>query len=217
MTRALIFDTETTGLPEKNTSIKQLDKWPHVIQLSFILIDTSNNKIIMNRNEYVKINKDVVISPISQEITGITSELLDTKGVQIQSLLHEFNRALDICDVIVGHNVSFDKRIMMVEYFRNKINNKFVKFYGRNTIKKNEYCTCKNSAYLFNNRYQKLENLYTSLFNEKATGLHDSMIDTIVTMRCYYKLAFDRDLFDTNPELLKYINNNNNNNNNNNE
>ena len=93
----------------------------------------------------------------------------------------------------------------MVECFRNKINNNFVRFHGKNIIRKPEYCTCKKSSHLFNNRYQKLENLYSNLFNEIPGGLHNSLIDTIVTFRCYYKLAHNKDIYITNPEILNYI------------
>ena len=34
--KILVFDTETNGLPEKNASIYDLNKWPHIIQLSYI-------------------------------------------------------------------------------------------------------------------------------------------------------------------------------------
>ena len=39
--KVLIFDTETTGLPEgKNPSIYETQKWPHIIQLSYIVYDS---------------------------------------------------------------------------------------------------------------------------------------------------------------------------------
>ena len=47
MTRILIFDTETTGLPEKYASIRDYEKWPYIIQLSYIIYDTSNNHYIL--------------------------------------------------------------------------------------------------------------------------------------------------------------------------
>ena len=36
----LIFDTETTGLPEPDATIFQHNKWPHIIQLSYISYNT---------------------------------------------------------------------------------------------------------------------------------------------------------------------------------
>jgi len=34
--KILVFDTETTGLPERSSSIKETDKWPYIIQISYI-------------------------------------------------------------------------------------------------------------------------------------------------------------------------------------
>lgn len=205
MTRVLIFDTETTGLPEKYASIRDYEKWPYIIQLSYIIYDLSNNSIHTISDNYIKIDKSINISEESEKITGISREILNDKGIHIKQALHDFNNALKASDIIVGHNVSFDKQIVMVECFRNRINNNFVKFHGKNIIRKPEYCTCKKSSHLFNNRYQKLENLYSNLFNEKPSGLHNSLIDTIVTFRCYYKLAHNKDIYLTNPEILNYI------------
>lgn len=205
MTRVLIFDTETTGLPEKYASIRDYEKWPYIIQLSYIIYDTSNNSLHTISDNYIKIDKSINISEESEKITGISREILNSKGINIKQALYDFNNALKISDIIVGHNVSFDKQIVMVECFRNKINNNFVRFHGKNIIRKPEYCTCKKSSHLFNNRYQKLENLYSNLFNEKPGGLHNSLIDTIVTFRCYYKLAHNKDIYITNPEILNYI------------
>lgn len=205
MTRVLIFDTETTGLPEKYASIRDYEKWPYITQISYIIYDLSNNSIHTISDNYIKIDKSICISEESEKITGISREILNDKGIHIKQALHDFNNALKASDIIVGHNVSFDKQIVMVECFRNRINNNFVKFHGKNIIRKPEYCTCKKSSHLFNNRYQKLENLYNNLFNEKPTGLHNSLIDTIVTFRCYYKLAHNKDIYLTNPEILNYI------------
>ena len=45
--KVLVFDTETTGLPtERNPSITETEKWPHVVQLSYILYDVDENKIL---------------------------------------------------------------------------------------------------------------------------------------------------------------------------
>jgi len=205
MTRVLIFDTETTGLPEKYASIRDYEKWPYIIQLSYIIYDTSNNSLHTISDNYIKIDKSINISEESEKITGISREILNSKGINIKQALYDFNNALKMSDIIVGHNVSFDKQIVMVECFRNKINNNFVRFHGKNIIRKPEYCTCKKSSHLFNNRYQKLENLYSNLFNEKPCGLHNSLMDTIVTFRCYYKLVHNKDIYLTNPEILNYI------------
>ena len=45
--KVLVFDTETTGLPKvkKTLVYMRLSKWPHIIQLSYIVYDSDKNDI----------------------------------------------------------------------------------------------------------------------------------------------------------------------------
>ena len=56
--KILVFDTETTGLPEKNVSIYEHNKWPYILQLSYIFYDISNN-ISVIKDDYI--NKEDAI------------------------------------------------------------------------------------------------------------------------------------------------------------
>ena len=124
--KILVFDTETNGLPEKNASIYDLNKWPHIIQLSYILYDLSNNNAII-KNNYIKLNPVVSIDASSLEIHGLNHEFLNKNGMHIIPVLKEFNDYLDKCDLVVGHNISFDKRLIFVECLRHKIDQNFTK------------------------------------------------------------------------------------------
>ena len=139
--KILVFDTETSGLPlESNTSITETDKWPYILQLSFIVYDDSENKIIQLQNNYIKQN--INISKESTNIHGITRKLLDEKGIDINDAMNVFDIALKNSDIVVGHNISFDKRMYMVEAIRRYRR----QYFTINGIKKNEYCTMKNST-----------------------------------------------------------------------
>ena len=119
MTNILVFDTETTGLPEKKhmsfdkqkeherkmlslSELKkegsswsvELEKYPSIIQLAYILYDTdnpSNSKIF---NKYIDIPESINISSESQQIHGISKEkigLMDLfKKASIEDSLNEF-------------------------------------------------------------------------------------------------------------------------------
>jgi hypothetical protein len=55
--KVLVFDTETTGLPtERNASISDLKVWPHIVQLSYILYDIDEKKIIKCQDHIIKID-----------------------------------------------------------------------------------------------------------------------------------------------------------------
>ena len=141
---------ETSGLPLKNASIKEVNDWPYILQLAYILYDTSYNTVEMC-NDYVKIDtSNVIINPDSYNIHKISNSYLSEHGKNINHVLNNFNIAVKKCDIIVGHNLSFDKKLIFVECFRNKIKQEFTKFYGSKRIRKNEYCTMKKTTQFCN-------------------------------------------------------------------
>lgn len=85
--KILVFDTETTGLPlkdefNKEPSIYDFDKWPFIIQISYILYNLSTNETII-KNNYIKIDNSIVIPPGSFEKHKLTHEFLNTNGINI--------------------------------------------------------------------------------------------------------------------------------------
>ena len=52
--KVLVFDTETTGLIPKKTSVFDTTKWPYVVQLSYILYDTESNSSILCKDYVIK-------------------------------------------------------------------------------------------------------------------------------------------------------------------
>lgn len=211
--KILVFDTETNGLPEKNASIYDEIKWPHIIQLSYILYDLSNNNAII-KNNYIKLSPVVSIDPSSLEIHGLNHEFLNKNGIHIIPALREFNDFLDKCDLVVGHNISFDKRLIFVECLRYKIDQKFTKFVNNQKICKPEYCTMRNTSQFCqiialtktNKTYikqPKLIELYSKLFlNEPLPKqLHNSLVDILCTLRCYLKYTYNIDIIEVNEKI----------------
>ncbi len=211
--KVLVFDTETTGLPEKEASIYDKSKWPYIVQLSYILYDLSNNSSLI-KNNYIKLDKSVTISQESFNIHNISREILDEQGINIITALKEFNECLKICDIVVGHNISFDKRLIFVECFRHNVTQYFTQFINNQKIHKPEFCTMKNTTqfckverlsktnqvYIKN---PKLSELYLILFpNEPLPkDLHNSLIDVAITLRCYIKYVYNSDIVEVSDTL----------------
>ncbi len=212
--KIFVFDTETTGLPtERNASIIASHKWPYIVQLSYLLYDTEEKMVLDYVDKIIKLPLGVQISKASEDIHKITNEMSQTKGVDIKRELVEFNDTLSQADLIIGHNISFDKNMVMVECYRHKIINMFT-FPGK---KRKEFCTMKNSVNLcklkrYNSRdepyykYPKLMELYKHLFGVIPDGLHNSMIDVLACLRCYGKMKMDIDLLEESTSL-KMLNN----------
>ena len=208
--KILVFDTETSGLPEKGASIYHHSKWPYIIQISYILYDLSDNSVVI-KNNYVKIDNSIIIPPDSFEIHHLTHEILNEKGSNIIPIMEEFNEHLKIADLVVGHNISFDKRMVFVECFRHRINQYFTQFKGSEKINKPEYCTMKNTTDFCkierlsktNNLYYKtpsLTELYFKLFPNDSLpiNLHNSLVDVLITLRCYIKYQHNFDILEVN-------------------
>ena len=199
--KVLVFDTETTGLPEgRNPSIYQTDKWPYILQLSYIIYDTDIQAILRYIDCIIRIPDDVTISDGSIEIHGITREASNTQGIPIEEALADFDYWVKQCDLIVGHNISFDKRMLIVEHIRNRMRSGL-----GSEVRLPEYCTMKRGAPICNIvvspqdkksyvKYPKLSELYMKLFSEEAQGVHNAFADVLLCLRCYCAMAHDADI-----------------------
>ena len=124
--KILIFDTETSGLPEeKNPSPLATNKWPYILQLSYILYDTESNKILKYVDTLIDIDNSIHIDPNSIKIHKITKDMCKNNGKPIKNVLEDFNNILDKSDLLIGHNLQFDKHMLIVEYVRNRIMHNF--------------------------------------------------------------------------------------------
>jgi DNA polymerase III epsilon subunit-like protein len=167
------------------------------MQISYIIYNTETGEVDETYDAYIKLNTWVVVDPVSIQIHGITQEIMDKKGIPIQEALIHLRDALGKVDLCVGHNVSFDKRFIIVEGVRNSIRMNFPA----------DYCTMKNSKnickiqFTFSDgtkgyKFPKLMELYEHLFPDipAPQNLHNSLADTIVTLKCYCKMAHNVNL-----------------------
>jgi DNA polymerase-3 subunit alpha len=224
--RALIFDVETTGLLPKKGHQVPIQDYPHITQMSFIVLNLLTKTVELQKNFYINIPNDVEITEKITELTGITKKMCTTLGVSIIYALNEFYQAYNTCDVIVAHNHEFDSEMMKLEIYRNreilqKANETVECLNLFNTVYDNiyniqHYCTMKSSVAVCDimiqkpgkNPYKKwptLCELYKHLFGETPTGLHNSMVDTLVCMRCYLILSFQFYITDAYFEELSKI------------
>lgn len=201
--KVLIFDTETTGLPEDSyASFHDSAKWPHIIQLSYIMIDTETKEILEYSDRIVKLDTSVIISPESIAVHQITREKSETQGIPIKEVLTEFVKTIQTADLIVGHNIIFDKRIITVELYRHDMKNCF---YNRNGAI-SEYCTMKRTTDLCAiprvnkktgetyNKFPTLTELHTKLFGSAPKGTHNAIADVMICLRCYVMLECNYDV-----------------------
>ena len=210
--KIVIFDTETTGLAPKETSLYQTNSWPHVVQFSFIIFNSVTNKIEMNHDYIIKIPKEISISKESTKVHGITKQRCNKQGYYMKDVLEIFKIALDKCHFLVAHNINFDKKMLMVESIRNDVNLNF----NRNGL--NLYCTMRNGIELCDievknkegeiyKKFPTLLELHYKLFHVIPNNLHNSMIDILICLRCFYKMIYDDDLCKKNKNFNSLVTN----------
>ncbi len=207
--KILIFDTETTGLPNWHIKgPKWYKSWPYIVQLSWILYNIDDNTY--KKGDYIiKLPLKVTIPEESIKIHGITNEIMNTKGVNFMKALSSFLIHLQEADFIIAHNLDFDKKMMLAEFERRNMVNHF------NLIKGIDYCTMRNSEKLCGltkinpvsglrrSKFPRLYELHYFLFKEILINLHNSYNDVLACLRCYYKLIYDEDILTKNKALRK--------------
>lgn len=214
--RVLVFDTETTGLPQsKIISPDTLKLWPHIVQFSYVIYDTDANDIVVSSDDIVKVEEGIVISEGSIELHGITKEISQTKGCKISKSINIFFKYLKKVDILVGHNIEFDIQMLKVELLRliyseslpDEKSRKYKNYLYDLTNFENIYCTMKNSIELCSikvldkfgkeyNKYPKLIELHKYLFHTAPSNLHNSFNDILITLRCFIKMKYDIDLLE---------------------
>jgi DNA polymerase III epsilon subunit-like protein len=222
--RILVFDTETTGLPEtRYISPDTLHLWPHIVQFSYIIYDLSINDIIESKNYIIKLSENILIPTESSNIHGITNEISQKSGITINEVINEFFYHLRNVDKLIGHNIEFDINMLKIELLRiinkNLSSPEQIKLYKYDlhylTNYKNICCTLKDSIEFCNIqlinksgkpylKYPKLIELHEKLFNTLPNNLHNSFNDILVTLRCFMKLKHNIDLIENCKKFNKF-------------
>ena len=184
----LIFDTETTGLPKQyNAPMSDINNWPRLVQLSFIISDGNDSREF----DFIIKPDGFEISKEATDIHGISQEQAMNDGVKLEYAMAIFRAMVNVADVIVAHNITFDRAIVGAEYYRLGIGKSF----EERLAEKEQFCTmqkttdmCKIPSQYGGNKWPKLIELYKHMFNEEFSGAHNSMVDTRACAKCYFKL-----------------------------
>lgn len=212
--RVLVFDTETTGLPTNNYNAqrgKWYNYWGHIVQLSWILYDTNTNSILQKEDKIINLPENIELPQESINIHGITREMMLCDGVEITKALTLFRGALQICDVIVGHNIDFDINMVRAEMIRSGAIDYFLMLNVPIvcTMKTNrKYCKILTTSQRTGRKYYKypkLMELHEKIYGCVPSNLHNALVDVVVCLRCYLKREFDVELYDVCYEAKTFL------------
>jgi DNA polymerase-3 subunit alpha len=183
---SLIFDTETTGLPNrrlgryynpKNTA--QYDS-SRLVEIAWIVMDESGDDV--KRKRYIIFPSDFTVK--GTEFHGIDHVQAEKEGKNINMVLDDLLSDLKECDTIVAHNLEFDYNITLSECYRNKRQDVIDEMEN-----KAQYCTMENGReYLGTCKYPKLVELYKNITGLDWNQKHNAMDDTEKCLECYRKM-----------------------------
>lgn len=181
----LFFDTETTGVPRNyNAPSSDIQNWPRLVQLAWILTDDKGNRI--HSSSLIVKPDGFTIPTDAAKVHGITTEIAMKEGIPLGKAINQFIEDLNTATYIVGHNIDFDKKIVGAEMIR----------LGMKDImdSKKSFCTMQSSLDFcripgkYGYKYPKLQELYKKLFGCEFDNAHDAMSDIEATEKCFWEL-----------------------------
>ena len=185
--RILIFDTETSGLNPQ---------WNVILQLSYQIVDSDSWATQKTVNHYFAWPEDK--ARVSQEainVNGLTEEVLMNKRLSNRkTALEEFVTDKDSCELLVAHNLEFDKKFILASCREEGVkyaNSGWGQSYD--TMKRTtNYCQLPKdwgSGY----KWPKLTELADCLdVDYSQIALHDSSGDVELTKQCFRKIVKQR-------------------------
>jgi len=209
----LVFDTETND-QAKNFKLKaeeDLNNYPYIVQLSakLIKVDIDEDKWLVahTKDKSVTVTElfilDNLISPYRDgNIIEISNGAYDVHGISVNDCINEgfditerlilFQGMLSMADVIIAHNINFDRNVIVSEFLRLGL---------KPLIRKKSivWCSMLNTMYVCNlkgkipgqPKWPTLSELYKHLFNIELGTIHkahDAMGDVNATVDCVVEL-----------------------------
>ncbi len=181
----LIFDTETTGLPDDyNAPHSDIKNWPRMVQLAWETFDIRGRKI---RAKSHVIRPDGFKIPMDAEkVHGISTAIANRIGAPVADVLDEFMDALGESSILVAHNLSFDTGILGAEFYRIGTKRPFRNVTHVCTMKEaTDYCALPGP---YGSKWPKLEELHHKLFRKRVKETHDAGVDTATCAKCFFEL-----------------------------
>jgi len=115
--KVLFFDTETNGLPKNRYApYTSTEMWPHVIQISWQIVDTDSWQVIKEEDHFLK--PRAVWDKEAERIHQIPESIAKNFGKDPVDVFKLLKDDLLLCSSMVAHNMTFDKTAIMSELQR---------------------------------------------------------------------------------------------------
>lgn len=186
MTICLAFDTETTGKVNKYNLAGTPDQ-PDIVQIAAILFD--HDTIHSMFSTYVIPEKPIESG--AQAVHGIDYMTCEKLGVSRKTAAAMFLNYARRADVLVGHNLDFDLRVVQTAFIRESVPWKELSNKGRFCTMQESTEICRIPSQYREGEYKwpKLIEAYKILVDESGfDGAHDALVDVKACVEIYRKL-----------------------------
>lgn len=185
--RIIFFDTETTGIPlwhEPSDDPRQ----PHIVELAVEVWENGEPQGVFHSivDPGIEIPDDVA------QIHGITTEIARAQGCAPAKAWNQFQAMLAGADLIVGHNVSFDVRLMRILGTRvtgEKWDNPIPTFCTMRRSTNICQILARQPRHARDWKWPTLAEAHNHFFGEPHTDAHSAKADCAAARRIYFHLV----------------------------
>lgn len=171
--------TETSGLHTTNDDVikKNLYCFARLVSINYEIGYKENNKFISTKKVRTIVKPRCMYIPKeASDIHGITMEIAENEGTEIESVLDSFVKDLSDVSIIISHNAHFHLKTIMAEFIRY---NKPFSF--------SNYIIIDTNSFYHKLSFPKLDELYDNLIKKKSK----SNISNIEKIRCCFLKLYE--------------------------
>lgn len=194
----LAYDTETTGLVRGTDYTNPTN--PYLAAVAAILYDTEAHRVISSFNAAI-LPEGWTMPEEAFAVNGLSDEYLTNVGIPAQIAIPTFLAIATKAELLVAHNVEFDRKVIAAALWRHQINEE-----PENTspalvehwLRIPTFCTMKESksavgALTTNGRLKapKLTEAYKHFFGRELDRAHSANADTVAVLEVYLALQED--------------------------
>ena len=183
--RLVIFDTETTGLSFSRDEI---------IEFAAVVVEQQKGKAVITReyDELIALSPGMRIPPQIQNLTGITNEDVDTRGIAKDRLCRDIGEMVAGNTLLLAYNAHFDLSFLFYLLLRN----------GDPSILKGKDKLDLLTVYKDRKPYpHKLCNAIAAYgLSDQVVNSHRAVDDVIATVAVMREMEAERD------DFLRYVN-----------
>lgn len=184
----LVFDTETTSLPNyKDPS--EGEGQPHIVEIAAQLVDSDTLQVVEAMNTLVKPvdDKPWIIAPEAFDAHKLTMEMLMDAGIPEDQMLEQFMAMYDRCSLRTAFNTTFDNRMIRIAQKRYMPTAEDIMEEWKSN-KDRYYCTMIHSARVMGGKWPKLHEAVKFFFDREHVDAHRAQPDMLAASDLYFEL-----------------------------